>query len=133
MYNKLFSSITESTIWGEPHTVRIVWITLLARMDRFGRVKTSIPGLAHTARVTLDECDEAVHCLLSPDRWSNTDEHEGRRIERMDGGFRVLNAIKYRELKDDEYRRAKNAEYQRRHREKVKAQKAQNTREYQLK
>lgn len=117
-YNKLFSSITESTVWSEPDSTRIVWIAMLARMDRYGRVFASIPGLAHLAHVSMEDCQKALKTLSAPDKWSRTPDNEGRRIVEIDGGWRLLNAIKYRDFRDEEYRRSKNAEYQRRHREK---------------
>ena len=120
MYNRLYSSITSSTVWDQPHATRIVWITLLALMDRFGRIETTMSGLAHTARVTLSECKTAIETFLAPEECEVEDEFDGRRIERIDRGFRVLKASKYRELKDEEYKRAKNAEYQQRHRDKLK-------------
>jgi hypothetical protein len=45
-FTKLFSSITESTVWDEPDRVRLVWITMLAMADKHGRVWASVPGLA---------------------------------------------------------------------------------------
>lgn len=124
MYNRLYSSITSSTVWDQPHATRIVWITLLALMDRFGRVETTTSGLAHTARVTISECKAAIETFLAPEECEAPDEFDGRRIERIDRGFRVLKASKYRDLKDEEYKRAKNAEYQQKHRDKLKAERA---------
>lgn len=95
-YTKLFGSIIASTIWREPHTVRIVWITMLAMADKNGAVAASIPGLADLSRVTLDECKEALLALQSPDEYSRTSEHEGRRIAVIDGGWEILNHAKYR-------------------------------------
>lgn len=108
-FTKLFSSITESTVWCEPDSTRIVWITMLAMADREGRVWASVPGLAGRARVAVKACREALKCFLSPDADSRTKEHEGRRIEEIDGGWRLLNHAKYRELRDQEARK----EYQR--------------------
>jgi hypothetical protein len=126
-YNKLFSSITESTIWSEPHTTRIVWVSMMARMDRYGRVFASVPGLAHLSNVTIEECLEALHTLGEPDKWSRTPDNEGRRIVKIDGGWRLLNAVKYRDFRDEEYRRSKNAEYQSRHREKKRKYSLENS------
>lgn len=108
-FTKLFSSITESTVWCESHATRIVWITMLAMADRRGRVSASVPGLANRARVTLEECEKALDRFLSPDRYSRTPDNDGRRIEAMDGGWRLLNYAKYREMRDQEAR----LEYQR--------------------
>jgi len=104
-FTKLFSSITESTVWCESAGTRLTWITMLAMADRTGRVFGSIPGLANRARVTVDEARTAIESFMSPDPDSRTKDHEGRRIEVIDGGWRLLNHAKYRALRDDEARK----------------------------
>lgn len=93
---KLFSSIVSSSIWQEEDNVRLVWITMLALSDSEGEVDASIPGLANLARVPIDKCEDAVNTLMSPDPYSRSDSHEGRRIEKIDGGWRILNYMDYR-------------------------------------
>jgi hypothetical protein len=110
-YTKLLSSITESTVWYEPDATRLVWITMLAMADRNGRVWASIPGLAGRARVSSDACRTAIACFLAPDPDSRTKEHEGRRIEEIDGGWHLLNHTKYRELRDTDERQAYQREW----------------------
>lgn len=100
-YTKLFSSITESTIWGEPAGTRLVWITMLAKCNRKGEFFGAIPGLARLANVTLAECESALETLLAPDRWSRTPDFEGRRIEAIDGGWRILNHAKFDRLRSN--------------------------------
>lgn len=95
-YTKLFGSIVASTIWTEPHAVRIVWITMLAMANRNGVVDASLPGLADLSRVTMDEVKQAVKALESSDEYSRTPDNQGRRIEACDGGWKILNHAKYR-------------------------------------
>jgi hypothetical protein len=95
-YTKLFSSIVTSTIWREPPIVCKVWITMLALSDRDGIVEGSIPGLAHLAGVSIEEVQNAIDRFMGPDQFSRTPEHEGRRIEAIPGGWRLLNYEKYR-------------------------------------
>jgi hypothetical protein len=95
-YTKLFSSIITSTIWRESPVVCKVWVTMLALADRYGVVEGSIPGLAHLASVSVDEASEAIQRFLSPDPYSRSPEWGGRRIEPVDGGWRLLNHDKYR-------------------------------------
>lgn len=101
-YTKLFESILESTIWCEPLAVRVVWITMLAMADRGGVVLAAVPGLAKRAGVSIPDADEALKRFMSPDPRSRTKEFEGRRIEEVDGGWRLLNHTKYRDLLDSE-------------------------------
>jgi hypothetical protein len=96
-FTKLFSSIVTSSIWCLDHIHLRVWITLLALSDALGIVEGSIPGLAHQARVTPDEFRAAIDCFTSPDPDSRTPDHEGRRIEAIAGGWRILNYGRYRE------------------------------------
>jgi uncharacterized phage protein (TIGR02220 family) len=99
MYNKLFTKILDSSIWMEPTPTRIVWLTLIAAMDEIGFVPfASVANLAHRAIVPLKDAEEAVKCLESPDENSSDPEFEGRRIERVSGGWMILNAEKYRAL-----------------------------------
>lgn len=117
-YTKLFGSIIASTIWREPDHVRLVWITMLAAANQHGVVEASVPGLADFARVTVDQCRDALRVLSAPDPDSRTSDHEGRRIEVIEGGFKLLNHAKYRgKLNEDdrrEYKRRWTAESRRR-------------------
>ncbi len=97
-FTKLFNTIVTSTIWQEDDKTRIVWITMLAISDPYGIVSASIPGLASVANVSVDETRNAVKNLLSPDPDSRTKDYEGRRIEEIDGGWRILNYVKYRKM-----------------------------------
>lgn len=91
---------------------------MLAMSDAHGRVDGSVPGLADLARVSIEECQDALKCLSEPDFFSRTKEHEGRRIEPTDGGWQILNYLKYRESSSDDLRRIKNREAVKRFRSK---------------
>ncbi len=108
-YTKLFSSITESTVWGEPYSTRIVWVAMLAMADSRGNVYGSVPGLARRANVSLDETENALSSFLAPDPYSRTKDEDGRRIEEIDGGWRLINHGKYAAVRDAQER----AEYKR--------------------
>ena len=104
-YTKLFNSLPESTVWVEPYHVRIVWITMLATCDKEGVVHASEPGLAKRANVTLEECLDALKRFGSADEFSRTPDHDGRRIEKVDGGWKLINHGKYRRMLSSEARR----------------------------
>lgn len=70
---------------------------MLAAADAKGFVEGSIPGMANSARVSVQEMLEAEGKLMSPDPYSRTKEYEGRRIERCEGGWVILNYGLYRE------------------------------------
>ena len=111
MYVKLFSQILTSSIWLESHQTLRVWITLLVAMDEEGFAHFAAPGnLANTARVSLEEALQAVEILEGPDPNSADTGDEGRRIERVPGGWIVLNAGKYRALGNREEEKVKTRE-----------------------
>lgn len=118
-YTKLFNSILASTIWREDDKTRLVWITLLAMADKNGIAEGSVPGLADLARVTIPECESSLVKLMSPDRYSRTTEHEGKRIEKVEGGWAILNHAKYRaKMSADErkeYNRLKQRDWRAKH------------------
>jgi len=115
-YTPLFNEIVSSTIWREDDKTRILWITMLAMKDHKYIVSASIPGLADFARITVSECRAALHKLLSPDPDSRTQDHEGRRIKEIDGGWFILNGEKY------ENKARSRAEYFREYRARNKTQ-----------
>lgn len=86
---------------------------MLAMADKHGRIWASIPGLASRAKVSIPEVEKALKCFLSPDKYSRTQDHEGRRIAEIDGGWKLLNHAKYRAIRDEEERRAYKTEWQR--------------------
>ena len=99
MYNKLFSKIIRSSIWLEPLSTRVVWISFLATMDEDGFVQCSALGnVATLANVTIEEATSAIKTLESPDEQSGNPDNAGRRIERVPGGWMILNAKAHRDL-----------------------------------
>jgi hypothetical protein len=118
-YTKLFGSILDSTVWALPHASVRVWVTLMAMADQHGEVQASVPGLTHRARVTRDECETALKSFLSPDPDSRTPDNEGRRIEPIDGGWRLINHRKYTQKLSADDRRERDTERKRRLRDKA--------------
>src|SRR5215469_7641270 len=116
-YTKLFNSILGSTIWREDPVTKVVWITLLALANRDGVAEASIPGLANFAGVSIAKTEAAIKKFSSPDLYSRSPEFEGRRIEGIDGGWRLLNHGKYRQKMSPEDIREQNRIRQQRSRE----------------
>jgi len=121
-YTKLFSKILNSSIWNEDDKTRILWVTILAMSDQHGYVEASAGALAHQARITRDEFDASILKLESPDPDSSSDDYEGRRVSKVDGGWIVLNYTKYRSklLNTKENEQAR--ERMRKHRAKLKGE-----------
>jgi len=96
LYSKLFACILDSSVWLEPHPTRLVWITLLAAKDETGFARFAAhENLARRANVTMEEVETAIAVLEAPDPNSSNKDREGRRIERVPGGWMVVSAGLY--------------------------------------
>ena len=95
-YAKVFDSLLTSSLWCHEHYVIRIWIAMLARCNQQGVVEGSIPGFASLCRVTREELEHTLEVLLAPDPDSRTPDHDGRRLEVVPGGWRILNYKAYR-------------------------------------
>jgi hypothetical protein len=118
MFAKLFSSITESSLWSEPKEVRLLFVTMLAKADQNGFVEASIPGLARVSNLTIEETERSLECLQGPDAYSKNPDNEGRRVLQVPGGFVLLNYEDYRSRRSTEERREYMREYMKDYRKK---------------
>lgn len=116
-YAKLFSTITESSLWSEPKEVRLLFVTFLAKANSIGFVEASILGLARVANLSQQEIEESLAILEAPDPHSKNPDLEGRRIAKVPGGWMVLNYEEYRSRTTEEERRQYMREYMRKYRE----------------
>lgn len=121
-FTKVYRSMLTSSVWTTPHPrlhmVRCVWMTLMLLADRRGYVHSSVPGLAAAAIVTIEEAEEALELFRSPDKYSRTKEHEGRRLVDVKGGWLLLNYETHRKAALEELSRESKREWY--HREKAK-------------
>jgi hypothetical protein len=123
-YVKLDTNILHSTLWVE-RTQRDVFITALlmaephefmepqrqlnidnllyteppfiAEPGWYGFVKSSGHGIANAAGLTKKSGLQALRELGEPDPESRSKDYDGRRMIRIDGGFLILNFMKYRD------------------------------------
>jgi len=118
---KLFNIFLTSTINEQAYHIRLVWITCLLLADKNGNFRTTPQALARRANVTVEEAEEALDHLLSPDRFSSSPEAEGRRLERVSQNeWTITNFKKYKLMKDPDEQREQEAEKKRRYRAKKK-------------
>lgn len=117
-YTKLFGSMLDSSVWQLSKDARLLWVTMLLKKDRDQIVRAAVPGLAHAARLTLPETEAALAELERPDKYSQSPDHEGRRIVKVDSGWFIVNGAKYRDTLSAEdrreYNRLKQQEYRKR-------------------
>lgn len=117
-YAKLFSSITESSLWSASKETRLLFVSMLARANAVGFVEASIPGLARISNLSREETELALAELMAPDPDDKSGNNEGRRIIKMDGGWGIVNYEVYRNRRDEEERREYMREYMARYRKK---------------
>ncbi len=98
---KVYGTILDSSIWYEKDATRLLWITMLAMADSTGYIEAATPGLAGRARISLEDCEEALRLFQSPDKHSKNQEHEGRRAEKVDRGWQLLNYQDYRDMRTE--------------------------------
>jgi uncharacterized phage protein (TIGR02220 family) len=94
---KLDCKILDKSIWRESAETCKVWITILAMADSDGLVEASIDGVSDRAKISLEETEMAMDKFMGPDPHSTNPNNDGRRIERVVGGFQILNYEVYRQ------------------------------------
>ena len=94
---KLDCKILDKSIWRESPEICKVWITILAMADSDGLVEASIIGISDRARLPINETEKAIEKFMLPDTYSTNPANEGRKVERVIGGFQVLNYEIYRQ------------------------------------
>src|SRR6516165_3084329 len=126
MYSKLFSSLIHSSLWRQPVHVRVLFVSLLSIADSRGFVYGSRRGLEAAANIQYDLSNgdaDPWQVLMSPDSDSSdllrNPKNRGRRIEQVPGGYRILNFLYYRSLRDNEARREQNRRAQAKFKDKV--------------
>lgn len=91
---------------------------MIATMDETGFCQfASSRNVAARARVSDESAAAALTVLESPDKDSGDPDNEGRRLERVPGGWLVLNAEKYRDIVTRAISQERTRERVRRHRE----------------
>lgn len=114
-YVPIFEQVVDSSLWEEPLHVRVMFLTLLAikDMDHIARVQDH-----HLKRIANLESDElvldALRILESPDKRSSITQPEyGRRIDRVKGGWFIINGEKYQDMMREANKKAAAARRQR--------------------
>lgn len=95
-FTKLDEGILDSSIMAADPVTFKIWIALLAKCQRDGIARVAAPGLAAVCHLQVEEVRKSLEFLSGPDPDSRTPTADGRRIERCDGGWRLINYQKYR-------------------------------------
>jgi len=113
----IFSRIVDSSLWDEPDHVVKVFLTLLAKKDMDHVVRGSAYNISKWSRKTEKEVLDALKILSSPDkRRLEPQPHDGRRIQKVEDGWLVLNGAAYRKLAQEVADRVRKAKWARENR-----------------
>lgn len=111
MYAKLFTSIYQGTLRGNSNGI-LVFTNMLAHCDKHGICDIHPRAIAEEVGLSVEAVRAAILELEAPDEESRSPEEEGRRIVRVDEhrawGWRVVNYLKYRAIRDEDTRREQN-------------------------
>jgi len=116
----LFQRIVDSSLWDEPDYVVKVFLTMLAKKDADHVVRGSAYNISKWSRKTEEEVIKALKVLSSPDKKRlEPQPHDGRRIQKVDDGWLVLNGAYYRKMAQEVAEKARKARWARENRAKV--------------
>lgn len=91
-FSLLWGSLLKSSLWiQESKETKLLWVAMLAMKDQNGVIKSSLVGLADSAKLTVDECRRSLVVLLSPDPNDSSKVEEGRRVREIPGGWEIIN------------------------------------------
>jgi len=120
-YAPIFEEIVDSSVWCESDLVVKVFLTMLAKKRQDGVVYGTAFNIAQWAKKSEAEVLDALRILSAPDkRRLEPQPFEGRRIEKVEGGWLMLNAQKYQKRMMEMNKRHSHAEAQARLRAKQK-------------
>jgi hypothetical protein len=128
LYAKLFTSIYQGTLRGNSHGL-LVFTNLLAHCDKDGIADIHPRAIAEEVGLAPDQVRAVLDELEAPDEESRSPEEGGRRIVRVDEhrawGWRVVNYVKYRAIRNEEDRREQNRRAQEAWRKRRKAERGE--------
>jgi hypothetical protein len=113
LWQPLWNTIVESSLWDEDDYVVKVFLTMLAVQDVDHIVRHNAYALSRKSRKTEAQVLEALKILSEPDeKRLEPQEFDGRRIKAVEEGWLILNGAKYQEMVKAEMRRANNRKSQ---------------------
>ncbi len=116
MYAKIFRQIYEGTLCTNgPWQALVTFQQLLILADPEGNVDMTIKAIARITTIPCEILELGIKSLLEPDTESRTPDQDGKRIIPLCPGriwgWKIVNYMRYRELKREEDRREYHREY----------------------
>lgn len=121
MYGKVYSQIFDGTLHGSLEG-SAVFMAMIALADSDGTVDLTLTALTNRTGWPVDFIKRGIELLEAIDLQSRSPDEEGRRIVRLrdntDWGWRIVNYLKYRNIRDESARKEYMREYMRGYRSK---------------
>jgi hypothetical protein len=123
MFAKVFGQIFDSSL-AEDYNCRRMFMDLLVLADWDGIVDMTPEAISRRTNVPLPEVQRYIELLSRPDPLSRCPDCEGRRLVLIDShrnwGWRIVNFLHYRNLKNEEARKEYFRNAQRKHRARLR-------------
>lgn len=127
MFAKVFGQIFDSSI-AEDYNCRRMFMDLLVLADSTGAVDMTPEAISRRTNVPVEEVVKYVKDLCQPDAKSRSKLEEGKRLVPLDcnrdWGWKIVNYVHYRKIRDEasrrEYFRDKQREYRKKDKKAVK-------------
>jgi hypothetical protein len=108
VFVKVFTQILDSSI-ADCYLTRFVFEDFLKLADKEGLVDMTASAIARRTNVPLEIVTRSIEKLSEPDPLSRSLDEDGRRIVPIDPqrpwGWRIVNYVHYRNIRDDEARK----------------------------
>ena len=113
MYVKIHEQIFSSSIMEENVETRYIWFCLLTLSDKEGFIDMTVPAIARRINISDIAVASAIDKFMKPDPSSRTATADGRRLEKVreSFGWKIINYIYYRDLRNEQSRREYMKEY----------------------
>jgi uncharacterized phage protein (TIGR02220 family) len=113
MYGKIFSSLFTGSMYGAGSSKFALMGYVIANMKpdkTVGfQVELNVKDLASRIGETQEVIQEAIDFLCAPDPESRSEAEEGRRLVKLGAfDYKVVNGVKYDQIRNEEERREKN-------------------------
>lgn len=120
MFAKVFGQIFDSSI-ADDYNCRRMFMDLLVLADPDGNVDMTHEAISRRTNVPLEEVQKYIDELCQPDPLSRSQLEEGKRLVPLDTrgwGWKIVNYLEYRKIRDQHARREYFREAQRKYRAK---------------
>lgn len=106
-YTPVFEKIIDSSIWQEALFIRVLWVSMLALKRRDHIVHLNVNELSVQCHMPQADVEAGLLVLSSPDRIHIGQPDDGRRIEKVEDGWFILNGERYQKEMQAIYARAR--------------------------